>query len=158
MTHEEIQITVVGVFAVLMCVSSSDYAGLSFNLTRSDDDKFKNPIAAACDWQSKHQKFCKDTNSRCDKDCCQCTCDYQTSTFDSSNMKCQTNNEFRKGKIFGNIIMTLSVFIPDKLRGSVNYLEITIGGPKIRGFFCVFFQYNLNLINHESKGPHRYGR
>ena len=109
MTHEVI--IIVGVLALLVCLSSSDYARLSFKLTRFDDDKFKNPTAAACDWQPKHQKFCKDTNSRCDGNCCQCTCDYQTSTFDSSDMKCQTNDEFRKGKILRKCGTNHTVYI-----------------------------------------------
>ena len=102
MTHEVIIIVVV--LALFVCLSSSNYAGLSFKLTRSDDDYFKNPTAKICDtWQTQNYKqFCKDTNSRCDRNCCQCTCDPPKSTFDSNDMKCQTNNELRKGKLLGN--------------------------------------------------------
>ena len=95
MTHKGM--IIVGLLAMLVCLSSSDYAGLSFKLTRFDDDKFENPTAKTCDWTN--QQFCKDANSRCDGDCCRCTCDYQTSTFDRSEMKCAKNDEFRKGKI-----------------------------------------------------------
>ena len=94
MTHEGI--IIVGLLAMLVPLSSSDYDGLSFKLNRFDNDKFENPTAKKCG--RKYKQFCTDTNSRCDGDCCRCTCDYQTSTFDSSEMKCQNNNEFRKGK------------------------------------------------------------
>lgn len=100
MTHEVF--IIVGVLAMLMCVSSSDYTGLSFNLTRSENDKFKNPAATTCEWKPENEKFCKDTNSRCDGNCCQCTCDYDNSTYDISHMKCQANDKFRKGKILEN--------------------------------------------------------
>ena len=84
---------------ILICLSSSEYAGISFQLTRSANDKFKNPTAnKQCDWQAGNQKFCKDANSRCDADCCWCTCDYQTSTFDRRVMKCRINDEIRSGK------------------------------------------------------------
>ena len=100
MTHKVI--IIVGVLAMLVCLSSSDYAGLSFQITRFDNDKFENPAATKCDWQPNNKKFCQDTKSKCDGNCCQCTCDYQTSTFDSSDMKCKNNDKFRKGKILGN--------------------------------------------------------
>ena len=100
MTHELAIIT--GLVFLVVCVTASDYAGLSFQLTRLADDKFKNPTTKSkiCDWQPKNQKFCTDTNSRCDvkTKCCQCTCDYQKSTFDRSTMKCRINKEFRFGE------------------------------------------------------------
>ena len=83
-----------------LCLTASDYAGLSFDLTRSANDEFKNPTAKKCDWQAENKKFCKDANSRCFGNCCQCTCDYATSTFVRNTMKCQNNDEIRKGKCF----------------------------------------------------------
>ena len=89
---------IIGLVFLVVRVTASDHAGLSFQLTRLADDKFKNPTTKICDWQEKNRKFCTDTNSRCDQNCCQCTCDYQTSTFDRSTMKCRNNDELRSGK------------------------------------------------------------
>ena len=91
---------IIGLVYLVVCVTASDYAGLSFKLTRFANDKFKNPTTMICDWQPKNTKFCTDTNSRCDDKtkCCQCTCDNQKSTFDRSTMKCLENDEFRSGK------------------------------------------------------------
>ena len=89
---------IVWVILMLVCLSTSDYTGLSFQLTRLPNDKFENPTATACNWQEENKKFCKDANSRCDRNCCQCTCDYQASTFDRSSMKCRINKEFRSGE------------------------------------------------------------
>ena len=103
MTHEGI--IIVGLLAMLVCLSSSDYAGHSFKLNRfNDKDNFTNPTATKCNWQPENAKFCADTNSRCNGNCCQCTCDVHKSTFDSSNrhMKCRQNAEFRRGKIVKN--------------------------------------------------------
>ena len=86
-------------------MTASDYAGLSFRLTRLANDKlFKYPttklFVLPCHLQPKNKKFCTDTNSRCDDKikCCQCTCENQTSTFDRSTMKCRNNDELRSGK------------------------------------------------------------
>jgi hypothetical protein len=91
---------IIGLVFLVVCVTASDYAGLSFQLTRLANDKFKNPTTTApkCDYNEENKKFCKDTNSRCDQNCCQCTCDYPTSTFDRSTMKCRKNDELRSGK------------------------------------------------------------
>ena len=83
---------------MLVCLSTSDYAGLSFNLTRLSNDKFQNPTTTTCEWNEENKKFCVDANSRCDGGCCQCTCDYQTSTFVRNTMKCQNNDQTRMGK------------------------------------------------------------
>ena len=84
---------------ILICLSSSQYAGISFQLTRSANDKFKNPTAnKQCDWQAGNQKFCKDTNSRCNRGCCWCTCNDQASTFDRRVMKCRKDDKIRFGK------------------------------------------------------------
>ncbi|XP_028398074.1 uncharacterized protein LOC114521742 isoform X2 [Dendronephthya gigantea] len=87
---------------ILICSSSSQYAGKSFQLTRSDYDEFKNPTAEKCDWQAEYQnrKFCVDTNALCNnnqntKHCCECICDWPKSTFDRRVMKCQINKEIR---------------------------------------------------------------
>jgi hypothetical protein len=89
---------VIGLVFLVVCVTASDYAGLSFKLTRLANDKFENPTATKCDWQEKNEKFCTDTNSRCDGNCCQCTCDHGISTFDRSTMKCRINDDLRSGK------------------------------------------------------------
>ncbi len=81
-----------------LCLTASDYAGLSFDLTRLKIDKFKNPTTTKCDWQSENRKFCIDANSRCDNNCCRCTCDDPKSTFVRSTMKCRNNDEIRKGE------------------------------------------------------------
>ena len=82
---------------VLICLSSSQYAGISFQLTRSANDRFKNPTAKKpC--HAQYQTFCKDTNSRCYGDCCECTCINEKSTFDRRVMKCRINDEIRSGK------------------------------------------------------------
>ncbi|CAB3996698.1 Hypothetical predicted protein [Paramuricea clavata] len=86
---------IIGLVFLVVCVTSSDYAGLSFKLTRSADDKFKNPTATGCDWQPENQKFCIDTNSQCLGNCCQCACNYDKSTFDRSTMKCRNNDALR---------------------------------------------------------------
>ena len=103
---------IVGVVAFLVCLSSSNYAGLSFNLTRFENDKFDNPTAKTCDWT--YQEFCEDTNSKCDGNgCCQCTCNNSTSTFDRKEMKCQNNSEFRKGKVLENNNICINSFVQD---------------------------------------------
>jgi hypothetical protein len=106
MTHElAIIIGLVFLVPMVVRVTASDYAGLSFQLTRLANDKFKYPTTKflpCLHWQlPKNQKFCTDTNSRCDDKtkCCQsCTCENQTSTFDRSTMKCRNNDELRSGK------------------------------------------------------------
>jgi hypothetical protein len=92
------ELAIIGLVFLVMCVTASDYAGLSFQLTRLANDKFKNPTTKICDWQEKNEKFCTDTNSRCDGNCCQCTCDHGISTFDRSTMKCRINDDLRSGK------------------------------------------------------------
>ena len=83
---------------ILICLSSSQYAGISFQLTRLTNDIFKNPTAKRCVLQAKNQKFCEDTNSRCNRSCCWCTCDDQASTFDRRVMKCRKDDKIRLGK------------------------------------------------------------
>ena len=100
------ELAIIGLVFLVMCVTAFDYAGLSFQLTRLANDKFKYRTTKffplPCHWQlkAKNQKFCTDTNSRCDDKikCCQCTCENQTSTFDRSTMKCRNNDELRSGK------------------------------------------------------------
>ncbi|CAB3996178.1 Hypothetical predicted protein, partial [Paramuricea clavata] len=95
MTHE--LAIIIGLVFLVVCVTASDYAGLSFNLTRFANDRFENPTATNCKREPENEKFCTDTNSRCGRNCCQCTCDNPKSTFDRSTMTCRINKEFRFG-------------------------------------------------------------
>lgn len=100
-----------GLVVMLVLSTISDgFTGLSFKLTRSTNDKFQNPTAKACNWQQENQKFCLDANSRCDRNCCQCTCDYSTSTFVKKVMKCKKNDAVRSGKFnFGSRLNCLQI-------------------------------------------------
>ncbi|XP_028398077.1 uncharacterized protein LOC114521743 isoform X2 [Dendronephthya gigantea] len=82
---------------ILICSSFSQYAGVSFQLTRSINDKFRNPMATRFGWEAKKKTFCEDTNSRCDENCSWCICDNHTSTFDRRVMKCRNDDEIRSG-------------------------------------------------------------
>ena len=129
---------IIACILMLVCFSNCDYAGLSFKLTRSSKDKFQNPTATRpCNWKEKDKNFCQDANSRCDRNCCQCTCDDQTSTFDRNSMKCQTNKEFRFGcKVnFKNVHANSPIKVLDLTKkGGAEINWPAVWGDKVKSF------------------------
>ena len=157
---------IVWIILMLVRLGTSDYAGLSLKLTRLSNDKFENPTATACNWQEENRKFCKDANSRCDGNCCQCTCDYQTSTFDRSTMMCRTNKEFRSGcKVsFKNVYENSQIKVLDLTRnGGAEINWPAVNGDQMKSFIINSTKFYHNgseipiMFLHENGKPRMTG-